>query len=134
MENILIEGIITTTSNKQSLEFRTENPKKSVYIQADEENAKKLKDFGLREYTSKSDGESFFIVKCVDELKLYFDTENPAVPMNTTINDDNFKTEKPIFMNIVKGENIGNVFYRLSAVLINEANDIIPIQPENPFA
>ena len=134
MENILIEGIITTTSNKQSLEFRTENPKKSVYIQTDEENAKKLKDFGLREYTSKKDNENFFIVKCVDELKLYFDTENPAISMSTTVQDDNFKTEKPIYMNIIKGENVGNVFYRLSAVLVNNASDIVAIQPENPFA
>lgn len=134
MENILIEGIITTTSNKQSEKFEVKKPKKSVYITADKENSKKLKDFGLTEYTTKDNNEAFFIVKCVDELKLYFDTENPAIPMNTTIQDDNFKTEKPIFMNIVKGENIGNVFYRLSAVLINEASDIIPIQPENPFA
>jgi len=47
----------------------------------------------------------------------------------------NFKTkdDSTISINIVKGENMGNVFYRLQAILVENASIIEPIEPENPF-
>lgn len=134
MENIIIEGIITTTSNKQSDKFESKNPRKTAYIKCDDENSQKLEFFGLQKYTSEKDKEDFFCVKITNELKMYLDAENPPVPLETSVTTDNFKTEKPIYMNIIKGENLGNTFYRLSSVLLDNSSDIVMIEPENPFA
>ena len=62
MENLIISGIISTTSNKQSKDFKSENPQKTAYLQLDKENADKLEKFGVRKYTSKT-GEDFYCLK-----------------------------------------------------------------------
>lgn len=134
MENIVIEGIISTTSNKQSKEFRVENPQKTAYLELDEVNAKKLEDFGVSKYTSK-DGDDFFCLKVVEKLKLYFeDKTNASVEHDASVNAPNFKTEGKVRMNIIKGEKTGNVFYRLQALLITTQNELVEIEAENPFA
>ena len=133
MENLIISGIISTTSNKQSAEFRAENPQKTAYLLLDQENADKLEKFGVRKYTSKT-GEDFYCLKLVEKLKLYFDDSKNAVIADTSVDDPNFKTEKVIKMNVIKGEKTGNTFYRLQALLLNDSSDLVQIEAENPFA
>lgn len=133
MENLIISGIISTTSNKQSSEFRVENPQKTAYLLLDRENAAKLEKFGVRKYTSKT-GEDFYCLKLVEKLKLYFDGSKNAINMDASVNEPNFKTEDVIKMNVIKGEKTGNTFYRLQALLLNDSSDLVQIEAENPFA
>ena len=135
MENLIIQGTISTTSNKQSEKFVAKTPQKTAYITVDESTAEKLEDFGLRQYTSKN-GESFFALKVVNELQMYFDKSKVSTPLPTSTQDPNFKTADGVVigMNIIKGENLGNSFFRLQAVLLKQASDITQIEAENPFA
>lgn len=133
MENLIIEGIISTTSNKQSSEFKVENPQKTAYLLLDKENADKLEKFGVRKYTSKT-GEDFYCLKIVEQLKVYFDKSKASITVDAGVDVANFKTEKVIKMNVVKGEKTGNTFYRLQALLLNELEDLVQIEAENPFA
>ena len=133
MENLIIEGIISTTSNKQSSEFKVEKPQKTAYLLLDKENADKLEKFGVRKYTSKT-GEDFYCLKIVEQLKVYFDKSKASITVDAGVDVANFKTEKVIKMNVVKGEKTGNTFYRLQALLLNELEDLVQIEAENPFA
>ena len=133
MENLIIEGIISTTSNKQSSEFKVEKPQKTAYLLLDKENADKLEKFGVRRYTSKT-GEDFYCLKIVEQLKVYFDKSKASITVDAGVDVANFKTEKVIKMNVIKGEKTGNTFYRLQAMLLNELEDLVQIEAENPFA
>lgn len=133
MENLIIEGIISTTSNKQSSEFKVEKPQKTAYLLLDKENADKLEKFGVRRYTSKT-GEDFYCLKIVEQLKVYFDKSKASMTVDAGVDVPNFKTEKVIKMNVIKGEKTGNTFYRLQALLLNELEDLVQIEAENPFA
>lgn len=133
MENLIIEGIISTTSNKQSSEFKVEKPQKTAYLLLDKENADKLEKFGVRKYTSKT-GEDFYCLKVVEQLKVYFDKSKASITVDAGVDVANFKTEKVIKMNVIKGEKTGNTFYRLQALLLNELEDLVQIEAENPFA
>ena len=134
MENIVIEGIISTTSNKQSKDFKVKKKKKTAYLELDEVNEKKLEAFGVSKYTSK-DGDDFFCLKVVEKLKLYFDDKtNVSVEHYAGINAPNFKTTGKVKMNVIKGEKTGNVFYRLQALMITTENELVEIEAENPFA
>lgn len=133
MENLIIEGIISTTSNKQSSEFKVEKPQKTAYLLLDKENADKLEKFGVRKYTSKT-GEDFYCLKVVEQLKVYFDKSKASITVDAGVDVPNFKTEKVIKMNVIKGEKTGNTFYRLQALLLNELEDLVQIEAENPFA
>lgn len=133
MENLIIEGIISTTSNKQSSEFKVEKPQKTAYLLLDKENADKLEKFGVRKYTSKT-GEDFYCLKVVEQLKVYFDKSKASITVDAGVDVANFKTEKVIKMNVIKGEKTGNTFYRLQALLLNKLEDLVQIEAENPFA
>lgn len=133
MENLIISGIISTTSNKQSDQFRVENPQKTAYLLLDRENGAKLEEFGVTKYTSKT-GEDFYCLKVVEKLKLYFDDSKNSIDMDASVNEPNFKTEDVIKMNVIKGEKTGNTFYRLQALLLNDSSDLVQIEAENPFA
>ena len=133
MENLIISGIISTTSNKQSKDFKSENQQKTAYLELDEENANKLEKFGVRKYTSKT-GEDFYCLKIVEKLKVYFDKSKASINLDAGVDVANFKTEKSIQMNVIKGEKTGNTFYRLQALLLNELEDLVQIEAENPFA
>lgn len=136
MENIVIKNVkITATSNKQSKEFVSNNPKKTVYIDVDKETEKALNEFGVPTYTSEN-GEDFLCVKIVDEVGIYYGATNEKIKMDTSLNAPNFKTRDGISvaMNIVKGEKAGNTFTRISSILLRESSDIENIQEENPFA
>lgn len=133
MENLVIKGIISTTSNKQSKDFKPENPQKTAYLLLDKENADKLEKFGVRKYTSKT-GEDFYCLKIVEQLKIYFDKSKASINLDAGVDVGNFKTEKSIQMNVIKGEKTGNTFYRLQALLLNDLEDLVQIEAENPFA
>lgn len=134
MENIVIEGIISTTSNKQSKEFVVNNPQKTAYLELDEANEKKLVAFGVNKYTSK-EGDDFICLKVVEKLKLYFDDKSKgSFEHDASISAPNFKTNGKVRMNVIKGEKAGNVFYRLQALLITTQNELVEIEAENPFA
>lgn len=135
LENIVITGIISTTSNKQPEDFKVENPQKTAYLEVDEKNAKLLEKFGLRRYTS-NDEKDFFCVKVVNELKLYDDpTSKTSIPLATDVDTPNFKSEGGnIKMSIIKGLKAGNEFFRLHAVLTDEHTSIVPIEADNPFS
>lgn len=136
MKDLVIKGQITTTSNKQSDKFVAKTPQKTAYLKLDEENAKKAEEFGLTKYTSKENNEDFFMVKVVTNLRAYYDNSRNCDKLETGVDSPNFKTKdgKEIGLALVQGENLGNVFYRLSAIKISESSDIETIEAENPFA
>ena len=52
------------------------------------------------------------------------------------VESNNFKTVDgiPVGLNIIKGENKGNEFYRIQALLLNKMEDLEEVKPTNPFA
>lgn len=137
MKDLVIKGQITATSNKQSDKFTAKTPQKTAYLKLDEANAKKAESFGLTKYTPEDGGEPFFMVKVVENLRAYYDTKSKVADrLSTTIQDPNFRTpeDKEISLCLIQGENLGNVFYRLSAVKLDSSADIVNIEAENPFA
>lgn len=136
MKNLVIQNVkITATSNKQSAEFVSQNPKKTVYIEVDKDTEKALNDFGVPTYTSE-DEQDFLCIKIVDEVGIYYGATNEKIKMDTSLNAPNFKTRDgvTVAMNIVKGEKAGNKFTRISSILLKESSDIENIKEENPFA
>lgn len=144
MENQAFKNItISTTSNKVNDKFKQEINTKTSYITSnDEQTVKALENFGLKKYTSKDKNENFFILKFANKLRLYFpdgtnqlrqDLSNIKYEEQETLN---FKTDenRPVSINVVKGENMGNNFYRLQSILIDNIDQIEHIEPENPFA
>ena len=139
MENIAVKVNITATSNKQNSQYKTDNPKKSVYFTPlnDTEKAK-LIDFGLVEYTPKDGGASFFVVKSTDEIKCWLNKQI-VEKIPASIEDSNFKFEEGKFLtiNIIKGENVGNVFYRINGIKFEDdtlmQHAYQPIEEECPF-
>jgi len=140
MENIIIEGQITATSKKQNGDFKQEVPTKTAYLKTDEENAKKLVDFGLQEYTSQNE-EDYFIIKFPANVMVYkpngFGEKRPELSqiIFEGIETNNFKTPdgKMVSLNIIKGNYKNNDFFRLQAIRVENQEDIEEIKPENPF-
>lgn len=135
MENIVIKGRISATSNKVDGKFQQETPTKTAYVEVTEEESKKaLVGFGLTEYTSKDDGKNFFIIKLPKEVSIFQGNQMHKIPGG--VDTPNFKTpdDKELMLNIIRGNNKGNDFYRLQAILVQEQSDIETIAPENPFA
>ena len=147
MENLVIEGIITATSKKNNDEsFKQEIPTKTAFISTDEENAKKMVNFGLTKYTSK-DGSDYFIIKFPSDVMVYlpngFGRKRPDLSRVNHIDEktgiqfetNNFKTpkNKMLPLNIIKGNHKNNDFFRLQAIRVDNEKDIEEILPENPF-
>lgn len=137
MENIILKGQVTATSNKVDGKFKQDKPSKTAYLVIAEEDKQKAIDFGLSEYTSKEDGNSFFITKLPQQVAIYVEGVKTLTPekMSGSVDTPNFMTdpEKMLNLNIIKGENMGNAFYRLQAIQIKSTTDIISIEQENPF-
>lgn len=147
MENLVIKGIITATSKKNNDEtFKQEVPTKTAFVSTDEENAKKLEEFGLTKYTTK-EGNDYFIIKFPANLMIYlpngFGKKRPDLSQ-VYIKDfetseyqetNNFKTpdDKVLLFNIIKGRHKNNDFFRLQAIKVDTEEDIQEILPENPF-
>lgn len=138
MENILVIGRISATSKKNDGVYQQEVPTKTAYFEVPESEESKLKDFGLRQYTSKDDGTKFYIAKLPQNVAVYASNDEDSEPtlVDGTLDTHNFKTRgKEMYqLNIIKGHNKGNDFYRLQAVLVSDISDIEIVKPENPFA
>lgn len=136
MENIVINGRVTATSNKVDTKFKQENPTKTAYLTvSDETEKKKLIDFGLTEYTSKKDGLSFFIIKLPQNVAIYVDGVEGSEPLSGSVETPNFSTaeDKELAINIIKGEHMNNDFFRLQAIKIDQSSDIVEVVQTNPF-
>lgn len=136
MKDLVIKGQITATSKKQSDKFVAKTPQKTAYLKLDAKNAKLAQEFGLQEYTPKDGGEPYFMVKIVEKLRAYYDDSKEYDQLDTSIDTPNFKTSDgvEIGLAIVQGENLGNKFYRLSAVKLSSSSDILEVEAANPFA
>src|SRR5699024_12256006 len=133
MENIVIKGIITATSKKNNDEtFKQEVPTKTAFVSTDEENAKKLEEFGLTKYTSK-EGDDYFIIKFPANLMVYlpngFGKKRPDLSQIYIKDDEtgeynetnNFKTpdEKMLPLKIIKENHKNKDIYKLQAKRID---------------
>lgn len=129
LDNITINAMITTTSNKTKENFA---PRKTAFLKVADEDKARLITFGVPEYTSK-DGESFFCVKLTDALKLW-DKKGECQTIDTSVEAPNLKTTENVMlrMNIIKGNKNHNDFYRLNAIQ-GEAENIETIKETNPF-
>lgn len=150
MDNLVIKGMVTATSKKNNDDdFKQEVPTKTAYVRTDEENAKKLVDFGLTKYSSKDDNGDdidFFIIKFPKNLMVYLPNghgfKRPDLSQIHVKNDigeyeetNNFKTpdDKMLPLNIIKGNHKNNDFFRVQAIRVDTNEDIEQILPENPF-
>lgn len=129
LDNITINAIITTTSNKTKENFA---PRKTAFLNVAEEDRERLIAFGVPEYTSK-EGQKFFCVKLTDSVKLW-NRNGEYVTIDTTVDAPNFKTTENVMlrMNIVKGNKSHKDFYRLNAIQC-EGDNIETIKETNPF-
>lgn len=137
MESLNIIGELTTTSNKQSEDFVSAVKSKTGYFEiTDEKEIAKALDFGLKQYTSKEDGNDFFICKLSQEIRVYNGQggKKPIMLQPATIDDVNFKTNGVVTLNFIKGNKNNNNFIRLSAIKVETEMDIELIEAENPFA
>lgn len=139
MKNITVKVNITATSNKQNSQYKTDNPKKSLYLTPKTKTDKqKLIDFGLVEYTPKDGGTPFFVVKATDEIKCWLNKQI-VEKIPASIEDLNFKFEEGKFLtvNIIRGQKAGNVFYRLNGIKFEDdtlmQHAYQPIEEECPF-
>lgn len=132
MENKVFEVEISAMSKKDNGQFKSD--RLSVFlVPVNEEQEKKMIEFGMNRYTSK-DGESFFVVKTSEKVALYTDDTNNYFPLGGTKEDKLFKTKdnQSVLVNIITSESKGNKFYRLQAIK-DTNNALEDIESKNPF-
>lgn len=135
--SLAIMGTITATSNKQDGQFKQDVPTKTIYLKVEEPYAQQLKDFGLTEYTNDQD--KWFIVGIVREPMIYKPNglgvrDKTLSHINGTDGENpNYQTSEPIGLNIIKGHYLGNDFFKLQAIRLEHDEQLIEVQPENPF-
>ena len=72
LESLNVNAIITATSDKQSDTFVSKDPRKSLYFTVENDEAQKLKAFGMQEYTPNDpEGKPYFIVQSASKISLY---------------------------------------------------------------
>lgn len=130
MENIILTGTITSTSNK-STKFEATNKIAYVTLSSTEEYKKAL-DFGLNIYESE-DKTRFIIVKLPKKLSLYIG--NRQYKYNSGIEDSNFYTTSDIGLNLIKGVSDKNnaSYIRLTALNLNSIDELQEVKQVNPF-
>lgn len=133
---LVVSGYVTATSKKQNEKFKSAVPTITTYVKPSGQDAlKQLEDFGLQKYTSKEDGENFFIIKCSANVSVYLGNDKER--RDATIeNGELFKTseEKPVKLAIMYGEpESGNAFYRLYAIAVEDYSEVENIESSNPF-
>lgn len=143
MENKIIKGIITATSNKQSEDFKSEFPTKTAYITPHSpQDIEALTNFGCTLYSSTNENtgekEEFFIIKCAKNVALYNANSIDGRPSSISGGTDtpNFRTtpDYALELNIIKGEKLGREFFRLQAINCKTGSDVEEIEQANPFA
>lgn len=132
LQAINLIGKITATSNKQG-KYK-ESPRKSVYLQLDEENSIKAIEFGLTEYTSKQ-GDKYFIVKASENIKVNIKGDDSLDNnLASSVNDPNFKLDKNLCMlSLLKGESDKNTYIRFYSMLVASMDDIEIIEAKDPY-
>lgn len=135
---VTVNGIISSTSNKNKRKFKSKTePKKSVFIQVDDETAERLTRFGLQEYTSQ-DGVKFFVVKATETIAVYVNgvhtmnidgTALPSVPNFHTTG----KLVKMAILSLPNEDNPSKPYHRLKSLLVSDENEIVFAEMENPF-
>ena len=134
MRNIIIEGYLTSTTDKGNDKFKQEVPTKTAYITVpNTDEQQKLEEFGVNKYTTKDGKNNFFIIKLPQQVAIV--KGNTMKRITGKAGSPNFSTPENKLMkfNIIEGEKMGNKFYRLQAILVDDDNDIEYIQMENPF-
>ena len=134
MENLIITGKVSATSNKVDDKYQQESPTKTAYVEVTDPNiVQAMENFGLTQYTSRDNKTDFFIIKCPKQVTLV--KGNQMRKMSGGVETPNFKTVdgKEFKMNIIKGNNKGNDFYRLQAILVDDYAEVENIMMENPF-
>lgn len=142
--SVVVSAKIVATSNKVDKDFEQKIPSKTVYFETKtKEDAKKLIDLGLTQYTSE-DKKPFFIVKAKAEMPVYFKGSNDKVMKNMAVNavnpetleeqtNPNIYTEDFIDINIVKVKSGNKDFYRISAMQVSDIEQLITVEQTNPF-
>lgn len=145
-ENAVVQGIITSTSNKMDDNFKQEKPSKTLYIVVEDKNQiKELESLGLMLYKSEDKTvKPFFIIKAVTDMKVYKSEKDYEI-VNFGIyqldpetgeekKNPNYQTEEPVFLSIikVKGQKGKNGFYRVNAIL-DPKGHLQEVKSENPF-
>lgn len=134
MENLIITGKVSATSNKVDDKFVQETPTKTAFVEVSDPNiVQAMENFGLTQYTSRDNQTDFFIIKCPKQVTLV--KGNQMRKMSGGVETPNFKTadDKEFKMNIIKGHNKGNDFFRLQAILVDDYAEVENIMMENPF-
>lgn len=146
LEQLLVRVTITNTSNKENPDFPSDDPAKAAYIRPETENDKqKLIDFGVQKYTPKTgdDLTPYFIVKTSRKIMIHYtqDRERKDSLQGTIYTEGkgsektkNFSTTEPVFINLLKGNKLGNDFIRLQAILLDHESILQMSAPKDPFA
>lgn len=154
-DTVVAQATITATSNKSDGKYKQKKPTKTIYlVPATEEDSKKLSDFGLQLYTPDKekdpDAKPYFIVKATENVKIFtsetdfeevnfgvtFEDVNPETGEITVKKTPNYKTDEAVHVAImfVEGGDNGNDFFRLNALMMEDAAILEEVQPVNPFA
>ena len=134
MENLIITGKVSATSNKVDDKYQQESPTKTAYVEVTDPNiVQAMENFGLTQYTSRDNKKDFFIIKCPKQVTLV--KGNQMRKLSGGVETPNFKTVdgKEFKINIIKGNNKGNNFFRLQAILVDDYEEVENIMMENPF-
>lgn len=128
MKTLVIKGIISATSDKQSDKFKVETLQKSVHIVVDELFEAQLIAFGLTKYTPQEKGaQPYFVVKAAKKIRYNNDEYISGLADG---NQPNFHSDgKLVAMNLIKSTSEqGNEFVRLNAILgkVQEFESIDP--------
>ena len=135
IEQLIIKGRITATSNRQNENFKSD-PRKTAYITVSSDNdRKKLTEFGLTEYTSREDNTTFFIIKMSEIVRIYDRKGVQLESLDTNSQSDNFSTSKEIGIAILRGKSnvTKNTYNRIFALQVDTVDDIETVAPKNPF-
>lgn len=130
-KQLIIKAVITATSNKQDGRFKSDNPRKSLYVVADQKNTELLKGFGLTEYTPKDkDGKPYFIIKTGAKLDHY--------QLGTLVGEISGLVDSPNFTS--NGEEVGIALFQektdlgktyTRAYAVN--GTVAEVEKQNPF-
>lgn len=133
LKTVIVKGIITATSNKKG-DFDND-PRKTLYFETtDKESLETLEKEGLTEYTSE-DGNKFFIIK-MSETTTVWKGEEELKTLNTSATSKNLESAKEVKIAFLMGysEKYKTNYTRVFAISVEDENDLIVKEKENPFA
>lgn len=137
METILVQAVIGYTSNKQADDFTGDNPRKTFGLHIVDEDKQKALNFGLREYGKEV---KYFPVKASKNVKVFKSQTSKEgmwlfagdIEVNDEATENASSNEKVVTVSIIKGNEKGNDYFRVSAILDTEG--VFTINEDfNPF-